>query len=85
MNKRPSDPVEQVIYDALLEGGWNFTNDPEETAGLDFKLNRPDFPVYIECKRFYAPRVAVQLGRANDIIVVQGIEAAFLFARMLTK
>ena len=49
---------------------------------MDFYL--PGAAVYIECKRFHTPRACEQMSRVPDVIVVQGLEAARLLARLIT-
>lgn len=78
----PHDPVENIIFRALTEAQVPFTNEPDETKNLDFKL-LTDPPIYIECKQFTSPRIAEQMSRAKDVIAIQGIEAAHFFARLL--
>lgn len=61
-----SDPVEAEVFD-YLDG---LVERPDN--GLDFYL--PEFDLYVECKRFYTPRIAEQLSRVPEekVIVVQG-------------
>ena len=77
---RPTDPIEQVVFDALSKAGIKFT---QNDAGLDFHL--PDFGVHIECKQFHTPRISEQGSRASDVIVVQGRKSAALLAILLTN
>ena len=82
-----NDPIERMIAEALEASGIEFKRNPENH--LDFELPRhPLFsdsvtPVYIECKQFYSDRIAEQCSRAENVIVIQGAEAAKLFASLL--
>lgn len=74
----PTDPVEKIIYRALIAAEVPFTNDPRLTNDLDFKL-LTEPPIYIECKQFkLAPDRP-----AKDVIAIQGIEAAHFFASLI--
>lgn len=72
-------PIEAIIAEALETAGLEFETNK---LGLDFYL--PDIDLYIECKQFYAPRIAEQMARADNIIVVQGRRAAQLLADSIT-
>lgn len=79
-----TDPVEIIIKDALADAGIAFTIDGEKghpDRGLDFYL--PLFDLHIECKRMHTDRIAEQCSRFEDVIVVQGIEAAKTFAAFI--
>lgn len=83
-----NDPIERMIAEALEESGIEFKSNPENN--LDFELPRhplfsesPITPVYIECKQFHSNRIAEQCSRAENVIVIQGAEAAKLFASLL--
>lgn len=78
----PVDPVEVIIYDALVEAGIPFTNNARLTDGLDFMIE-VDPPIYIECKRFHSPRITEQMSRKTNVIAVQGLEAANWLAKRL--
>ena len=67
------DPMEAIIERWLIERGVPFTRD--HPSRLDFYP--PGLQLFIECKRFYTPRVNDQLERVrgNNVIVVQGIDA----------
>lgn len=79
-----TDPVEQVIARALAYKGIEFVHDSQEnTRNLDFYL--PVHDVYIECKRFHSQRLNEQMSRANNVIAIQGMKAAVLFAKMLEE
>lgn len=84
MTRHITDPVEKVVAMALNQRGVPYVHESEGgTHGLDFHL--PDHGVFIECKRFHAPRIARQMGRVEHIIVLQGMEAARLFALLITS
>jgi hypothetical protein len=75
------DPVERVIEDALIECGIEYTRADEMTRHLDFYL--PRLNIYIEVKQFHTPRIEKQMARVPDIIVIQGMKAAVIFAKMI--
>lgn len=79
------DPIEATIECALLDAGIQFIRDGapgNQDTGLDFLL--PESGVYIECKQFHTERSNEQLARADNVILIQGRDAAHAFARMLT-
>lgn len=84
---RFNDPIERTIAEALEASGIEFKPNPENH--LDFELPRHELfsnsvvPVYIECKQFHSDRIAEQCSRADNVIVIQGAEAAKLFASLL--
>jgi hypothetical protein len=73
---RPSDPVELVIFKALRAANIRFTQ-PEPP---DFLL---DDGTAIECKRMFTERSERFLRDTPEAILIQGIEAARTFARMI--
>ena len=75
-----TDPVEQIIADALDAVGIEYRRG---FGGLDFYLAASG--VWIECKRFYSPRIAEQMARQPRVIAVQSIEAAQLLARWVNR
>lgn len=76
----PQDPVEKIVEDALLSARVAYTRGREGGA-LDFHLT--DLGVEIECKRFYTDRIARQIRNRDNVILIQGIDAAHAFADML--
>ena len=74
------DRIELIVQVALDRSGIVYTRD-DHRSGLDFYL--PKHGVYIECKQFHTVRSIEQLSRANNIILIQGIEAAILFDRLI--
>lgn len=82
MSIRVSDPVERVIANALDARGIRYVVDGEgDTKQLDFYV--PEWKVYIEVKQFHTDRVAEQMSRADNVIVIQGMQAAFVFAELI--
>lgn len=76
------DPIEKIVEDALISAGIDYVRDPHPAAlNLDFFLT--GYGVHIECKQFHTDRIAAQMARAPNVIAIQGIEAARLFARNL--
>jgi hypothetical protein len=76
------DPVERIIADALEKTGIEYVRaDAKMGRHLDFYLTRLN--IYIEVKRFHTPRVAEQMARVPDVIVIQGEKAAVTFAKMI--
>ena len=79
---RVYDPLEKLVADALDAIPVAYTVDGEgDTKGLDFYLMGVN--VYIECKQFHTPRVAEQMARVENVIVIQGKQAAEMFAAMV--
>jgi len=77
-----ADPVESVIATALDARGIAYLTESQPgSAGLDFLLT--DAGVHIECKRFHSPRICEQMSRAPNVIAIQGMEAAELFAALV--
>lgn len=80
MNRPPTeDPVEAIIRQALDRAGLPYRRDDP----LDFELPSGDRRLAIECKRFYTPRIAEQLEGRDNVILVQGLEAARFLACLL--
>lgn len=79
---RRVDPVERIVEAALIKKGLPYVteNDPRARR-LDFYL--PDLDLHIEVKQFHTPRVAEQMARSANIIVIQGMGAAKAFDLML--
>lgn len=79
-----SDPVERVVAEALTMAGVAFVDDRDPRAkNLDFYL--PDFDVFIEVKQFHANRIARQMAKVENIIVIQGLSAAQTFAKIINR
>lgn len=79
---RPSDPMECLIYDALVDAGIDFATDygGGNPSGLDFRLSNG---VEIEVKRFHSDRIGEQMKRADNVIVAQGKEAVETLANLI--
>ena len=82
---KTTDPLEQIIEIALHEAGIPYytENAPENEHNLDFFL--PEQDLYVEVKGGATPRIADQMTRHQNIMVIQGKAAALTFAKMLTK
>src|SRR5688572_6886299 len=75
------DPMEQVIERGLEAACIPYRRTDDNPRRLDFYL--PTLDIYIEVKRFHTPRIADQMSRVPDIIVIQGMKAAVTFVKML--
>lgn len=82
MENRPTDPMERLIFDALVERKIQFTTDfgGNNPSGLDFRLANG---VEIEVKRFHSPRISEQMQRAQNVIVAQGEDACKMLAALI--
>lgn len=76
----PRDPMERKLAAAMLKDGVPFTCDQKQTGGLDFLILNA--PVYVEVKRFHSDRISDQMGRAENVIAVQGERAVTWFAAL---
>lgn len=76
------DPMEAVIERGLETAGIEYRRADANPRHLDFYL--PGLDLYIEVKRFHTPRVAEQMARVPDIIVIQGMKAAVTFVKMIS-
>lgn len=74
-----SDPVEDLVESALKSRAIPYERD---RLGLDFYL--PDWGIYIEVKQFHSRRIAEQMSRTPNVIAIQGIGAARLFAFLIS-
>lgn len=74
------DPVEALVAQALTDAGIGFVSDVNNPSRLDFRLENG---IEIEVKRFHSPRIAEQMARAENVIAIQGMEAAQFFADLL--
>ncbi len=86
--RRPTDPVERIIFDALTDADIPFLMDGDVgykmAERLDFKV-MVDPVIFIECKQFHTPRSNEQLTRSPNIILIQSIASAKFFADMIRK
>jgi len=78
MKRKTNDPIEVLMIDALDREGFSYEM---EELGLDFKLN--DYDIFIEVKQFHTDRISDQMSRADNVIAVQGREAAKFLAGLL--
>ena len=78
-----SNPLERQIADALDSRGikWLHEDEKGNAARLDFYL--PDYCIYVEVKQAYTPRTDGQLERAKNVIMIQGIEAVYVFVKLI--
>lgn len=75
------DPVERIVAAALdATGLWYRQGQAEGEA--DFIL--PGLNLEIECKQFYSERAIRQLEGKENIILIQGKDAAAGLAKLLT-
>lgn len=78
----PTDPMERLIYDALVDRNLEFQMDydGQNPSGLDFRLCNG---VEIEVKQFHSDRIAEQMGRVDNVIVAQGEKAVRMLADLI--
>ena len=78
----PSDPMERLIYDALVDRNLDFQMDfgGQNPSGLDFRLCNG---VEIEVKRFHSDRISKQMARAENVIAAQGETAIRMLADLI--
>ncbi len=83
MGLTTTDPMEQLIEQALLDAGIAYTTDRGggNAARLDFHLTTLD--LYIEVKRWHSDRASVQLARAPNVILAQGEPAVRWLASLI--
>ncbi len=74
---RHNDPIERIIADGLDRAGISYVC----PSGLDFYL--PSHGIHIEAKQFSTPRTEKQMSREGNVIVVQGRQAASIFANWI--
>jgi hypothetical protein len=76
--------MEKIVRDALTASDLTFVEEEDPRAlRLDFYLPLAD--VHIEVKQFHTDRISEQMSRARNVIAIQGINAARLFAMMLAR
>lgn len=76
------DPVEIMVAIALEDAQIPYTIG-NHSQRLDFHL--PTYGVYIECKRYYSDRIIEQTKGMTNVIIIQGMEAAISFSRLLSR
>lgn len=75
-----TDPMESKLA-AILDGlGVSYVKN-DAVSGLDFYLLNYD--VYIEVKQFHSNRIAEQMSRRPNVIVIQGMESLNALERLL--
>ena len=79
--KRPADPVEAVIFYGLKKAGLEFTYGHRTKSNFDFHLTGRG--VFIEVCRFHTPRKIRQMEGAENVILIQGLDAARVFCSLL--
>ncbi len=80
---KPRDPVERVIFEALVDTNTQFIMNASVSGGRTIDFYIPQHDLYIECKRFPSDRVIFQIEGVANAIVIQGIQAAYVFAHMI--
>jgi hypothetical protein len=81
-----SDPLESAVAKALDKAGIRYIHEHDAANAwpyLDFYL--PDHDLFIEVARCYTPRKIEQLSRVDNVIFIQGLEAAEAFAAMISR
>jgi hypothetical protein len=79
-----TDPIEKIIAQALTTAEIDFIHEGQPGAikiDLDFYL--PEFDIFIECKASHTDRVLKQLESRPNIILIQGMQAAKTFFKLL--
>lgn len=79
----PTDPMERKVLAALRELQTPIAMDSNTPPHLDFYL--PEFDVHIEVKQFHSDRIAEQMSRVDNVIVIQGLIAAEFFASIVAR
>lgn len=84
--KRPTDPMERIIADALRDAKIPHTIDVVHGTDHNLDFHLPDdapHGIAIEVKRMHAPRISEQMSRHPDVIVAQGEYAVRLLGRAI--
>ena len=81
----PTDPMEKLVFTALLYGGYTFRWGEDTVSKLDFEVDTPEGVVAIEVKQFHSDRIAKQMSRAENVIAVQGKWAVHMLADRLER
>ena len=79
----PTDPMDKLVFTALLYGGYTFRWGENTVSKLDFEVDTPEGVVAIEVKQFHSDRIAKQMSRAENVIAVQGKRAVHMLAGLL--
>lgn len=89
MTNNFKDPVEQIVRNALKLAGITYLEEEDNETRLDFFVPstdphaRKEHGVHIEVCRYYTPRKVEQCSRAENVILIQGMNAARFFAEAL--
>lgn len=79
---RYSDHLERMVGEELRKANINFIHESQGcNVNLDFYLY--DYDVYIEIKQFHSDRIAFQIQRVKNVIVLQGINSVKFFIKLL--
>lgn len=77
-----TDPLEQMVATALDEAGIEYVHESQITGQRHgFLLTKRR--IYIEVKRFHTDRVTDQLALADNVILLQGIDAVSVFCQIV--
>lgn len=81
-SKTTKDPMESAFQKACDDAGIECCRDDnyKGCSGLDFYL--PGHDVYVEVKQMHTPRIAEQMSRKDNIIVLQGLGAVRAFHKI---
>ncbi|QIG72338.1 hypothetical protein EVB96_142 [Rhizobium phage RHph_TM3_3_6] len=79
------DPIEKIIMDGLDKANIKYIHDSNNPKHhrLDFYL--PTIGIFIEVKQFHSMRIAEQMARVDNVIVIQGRHAAEMFVKMINS
>lgn len=80
-SKTINDPVEKEVAKALEAAGIDYLHERDNGRRIDFYL--PEFDLLIECKHSYTERTDACLQKNRNIILIQGIDAARTFYKLL--
>ena len=75
-----TDPMEQLIEEALIDAGIRYETGHGGSTSHHLDFDLPDHGVAIEVKQFHSPRIAEQMARAHNVIVAQGRPAVMFLA-----
>lgn len=85
-----NDPIERIVFDALAKSQLTFTHEgqpkkdrPHHLLPLDFHIT--DINIYIEVKAYSTERSFKQLSGLENVILIQGKQAALGFASLLQE
>jgi hypothetical protein len=79
-----ADFLEKAIGEKLMQKNIKFSHESQGiNIGLDFYLY--DYDIYIEIKQYHSDRIALQLSRQENVIVLQGKKSVAYFLKLLDK